>query len=237
MPSHGAAKRLNTWQSVRAEVLRRIRSGEWAPGTLIPTEHELAAELGCARATVNRALRELAESGVVERRRKVGTRVAATPAQRTTLEMPSIRNEVEASGAKYSYRLTGFITSVPTNAAMRALQINPNDEMLLIKAQYLADDEPHCCEAIWLNPRGIPPVSRELFEEQPAHEWLARNLPLTRSRLAILAEGAFGDCAVNLGVPNGTPVLAIERVIWRDTMPISFARQFYPPNHRLVSED
>lgn len=233
----GAGRRLNTWQSVRAEVLRRIRSGEWAPGALIPTEHELAAELGCARATVNRALRELADNGVVERRRKVGTRVTATPAQRTTLEMPSIRSEIEASGAEYGYRLTGFTHSVPTDAAMRALQVGAREEMILVKAQHLADGRPHCCEAIWLNPRSLPAVSRELFEEQPAHEWLARNLPLTRSRLAILAEGAGGDCAVSLGVADGTPVLVIERVIWRDAMPVSFARQLYPPRHRLISED
>lgn len=44
---------LNTWQAVQAEVLRRIRSGRWKAGQLIPTEHQLADELGCARATVN----------------------------------------------------------------------------------------------------------------------------------------------------------------------------------------
>ncbi len=233
----GAARRLNTWQSVRAEVLHRIRSGEWAPGELIPTEHELAAELGCARATVNRALRELAENGVVERRRKVGTRVTASPAQRTTLEMPSLRSEIEAAGAEYGYKLTGFALSVPTDTAMRALQVGPRDEMILVKAQHLANGRAHCWETIWLNPRNLPAVSREVFEEQPAHEWLARALPLTRSRLAIMAEGASGDCALHLGIPDGTPVLAIERVIWHEAMPVSFARQFYPPRHRLISED
>ena len=60
-------RRLNTWQAIRADVLGRIRSGEWPPGSLIPTEQMLSIEMGCARATVNRALRELADSGIIQR--------------------------------------------------------------------------------------------------------------------------------------------------------------------------
>ncbi len=82
-------RRLNTWQAIRADVLGRIRSGEWPPGSLIPTEQMLSIEMGCARATVNRALRELADSGIIQRRRKVGTRVTATTSRRTTLSLPS----------------------------------------------------------------------------------------------------------------------------------------------------
>lgn len=232
-----ASKRMNTWQAVRSEVMERIRSREWPPGELIPTEQQLAVELGCARATVNRALRELAESGIIERRRKVGTRVTATPSRRTTLEMPVIRDEIEAMGAIYDYRLTGFEYSRPTEAAMRALQVSVSDELILIKSQYLADGQPHCCEAIWLNPRALPAISRDVFTALPAHEWLARNVPLTHGRFSIMAEGASGDCARNLHVESGTPVLAIERLNWSDATPVSFSRQFYPPQHRLIAED
>ena len=228
---------MNTWQSVRSEVLERIRKREWAPGELIPTEQQLAVQLGCARATVNRALRELADSGIVERRRKVGTRVTSTPSRRTTLEMPIVRDEIEALGAEYDYRMTSYGQSKPTEAAMRALQVAASEDLILIKAQYLADGQPHCCEAIWLNPRSLPTITIEDVRNQPAHEWLARNVPLTRGRFSILAEGASGDCAHNLRVENGTPVLTVERINWSDVAPVSFSRQFYPPRHRLVSED
>lgn len=230
-------KRMNTWQSVRAVVMERIRSREWPPGELIPTEQQLAVQLGCARATVNRALRELADSGIIERRRKVGTRVTATPSRRATLDMPVIRDEVEALGQSYVYRLTSYALSTPTEAAMRALQVSATDQLILIKAQYLADDQPHCCEAIWLNPRVLPNLTRAEIETQPAHDWLARNVPLTHGQFSILAEAASGDCARNLRVEAGTPVLAIERLNWSDATPVSFARQFYPPEHRLISED
>jgi GntR family histidine utilization transcriptional repressor len=227
---------MNTWQSVRSEVLNRIRSGEWVPGQMIPTEQELSVELGCARATVNRALRELAESGVVERRRKVGTRITALPARRTTLEMPLIRQEIEAMGATYRYRLTSYGLAKPSEAAQRALHVDREDELILIRAQYLANEKPHCCEAIWLNQRHLPDFPEGDAETQPAHEWLARHVPLTRGQFAILAEGASGECARNLALEEGTPVLTIERLSWNDSLPVAFARQFYPPKHRLVSE-
>ena len=128
----GGGRRMNTWQSVRADVLDRIRSREWPPGELIPTEQELAHSMGCARATVNRALRELADSGIIERRRKVGTRVAATSARRTVLDMPAVRTEIEGMGAAYSYVLASFTTQRPTEAAARALQVPASQELVLV---------------------------------------------------------------------------------------------------------
>lgn len=232
-----AVKRMNTWQSVRAEVLERIRSREWPPGELIPTEQELAHQLGCARATVNRALRELADSGIIERRRKVGTRVSATHSRRTRLEIPVMRQEIEALGASYAYRLLSVELRPPSELAQRALQLGPGGQATQVKAQYLANGKPHCCEVIWLNPLALPAFSRADFEDLPAHEWLARNVALTHGRFSILAEGASGDCARNLQVADGTPVLTIERINWSDATPVSFARQFYPPEHRLISED
>lgn len=238
--SSGADKgrrRLNTWQAIRADVLARIRSGEWPPGSLIPTEQVLSVEMGCARATVNRALRELADSGIIQRRRKVGTRVSDTTSRRTVLSLPVIRDEIEALGARYGYQMTEWTTCLPSAAAMRALQVDGAQRLVLIKSRYLADDRPHCCEAIWLNPQALDLPEPQAFQDQPPQEWLARSLPVTQSRFSILAEGASGSCAVNLDITPGTPVMAIERVNALDALPVSFARQFYPPMHRLVLGD
>ncbi len=45
---------------IRRDVEKRILSGEWRPGHRIPYEHELMADYGCARMTVNRAISALA---------------------------------------------------------------------------------------------------------------------------------------------------------------------------------
>lgn len=57
--------------TLRDEILRGLRR----EGALLPTEHELSSTFGVSRITARRALDELADSGLVERRRRVGTRV------------------------------------------------------------------------------------------------------------------------------------------------------------------
>ena len=52
-----------------------ITSGERAFGTRLPTEQELSSQFGVSRITARRALDELAENNLVERRRRVGTHV------------------------------------------------------------------------------------------------------------------------------------------------------------------
>ena len=61
-----------SFRDVKAEILRRITQQEWVPGALLPGEVDLAAEFAVARATVNRAMRELTEEGLLERANSVG---------------------------------------------------------------------------------------------------------------------------------------------------------------------
>lgn len=54
-------------------LLEEILSGRYGTGGRLPTEHELCARLGISRTPVNRALSELADEGVLLRRRRHGT--------------------------------------------------------------------------------------------------------------------------------------------------------------------
>ena len=63
-------ERLHVYQNIKTEIREWIQTGIWKQGGLIPLEAALAKEFGCARATVNRALRELAQEGFLERRRQ-----------------------------------------------------------------------------------------------------------------------------------------------------------------------
>lgn len=58
---------------LRERLQNRILRGEWAPGTAIATEHELAAEYGVSRQTVREAIRALRYEGYVQARRGSGT--------------------------------------------------------------------------------------------------------------------------------------------------------------------
>jgi len=68
------------YAQVIAELQRRIESGEYPPGSLLPSEHQLSAEFGTARPTVVRALRELRQAGWIETEQGKGSFVRARPA-------------------------------------------------------------------------------------------------------------------------------------------------------------
>ena len=56
--------------------MQRIASGAWQPGEALPSEPELAAEIGVSQGTVRKALDEMAAQTLVVRRQGRGTYVA-----------------------------------------------------------------------------------------------------------------------------------------------------------------
>lgn len=226
-----------TWQTVRNEVLARIRSQEWSAGKLIPTEKQLASEWGCARATVNRALRDLADNGIVERRRKVGTRVSAAPSLRASRETSAIRSAIHALGAAFGYRLLQHDRIAAPSGIARQLQIANGAPVHYVNAVFLADQVPYCCLAMWLNTAALPDLDGIDLAESSAEEWLEHAVHPNHGRIAIMALPVEPGSAEVMNLRSGTPVLTIERTDWSDTTPVAFSRQSFPPGHRLVYDD
>src|SRR6266849_3514695 len=61
-------------------IQRRIESGEYPPGSLLPSEHQLSDEFGIARPTVVRALRVLRQERWIETQQGKGSFVRGRPA-------------------------------------------------------------------------------------------------------------------------------------------------------------
>lgn len=61
------------YERVKRQISEAILVGRWPPGTMLPSEVALAAQLGVAVGTVRRALVDLAAEGLISRRRKTGT--------------------------------------------------------------------------------------------------------------------------------------------------------------------
>ncbi len=70
------SKVIPAYQQIKEAILDNIHSGLWQAGQAIPPELTLAEQFGVSRMTVNRALKELSEERVLERRQGSGTFVA-----------------------------------------------------------------------------------------------------------------------------------------------------------------
>lgn len=222
------------WEHVRAEVLRRIRARHWPPGALIPGEEALAAEFGVARATVNRALRDLAEAGLLERRRKAGTRVALLPVRRATLEIPVIRRDVEARGQAYSHRLLALAPALPPVPVAGQLGWAPGLAKLWLETLHLADGKPHAFEERWLEPAVLPDPPPD-FAGISANEWLVTHVAYATGDIAFSAQAADPRAAEVMGIPAGTAVFITERTTFTAEAAITFVRLVHAPGYRLVT--
>jgi GntR family histidine utilization transcriptional repressor len=175
----------NSWQGVRAEVMRRIADGDWQPGELIPGEVDLADEFGCARATVNRALQDLADAGLIERKRKAGTRVALNPVRKVTVEVPVIRKDVEARGSRYSFALLGSRIMTPSPAITAQYGL-PDASLLGLWTLHHADHQPFALEERWVNLDVVPAIAKADLDAVSANEWLVQHMPLVAGRVLVL---------------------------------------------------
>jgi DNA-binding FadR family transcriptional regulator len=82
----GGATRAGRWRRGQAQrlvfdwLMERIQGMHFAPGTRIPTEPQLGAELGVSRSAVRDAVQRLVAMGVLEIRPGIGTFVRALSA-------------------------------------------------------------------------------------------------------------------------------------------------------------
>ncbi|WP_417726531.1 UTRA domain-containing protein [Roseovarius sp.] len=225
----------NSWQAIQDEVLRRIHAREWPPGAVIPNEADLAQEFGCARATVNRALRALAEAGTVERRRKAGTRVALHPVSRATVDIPVIRQEVSTAGKIYEYRRLSRRHAVPPLEVARRLCADRPGSCLHVTALHLASGAPFVFEDRWINLETAPTADTQDFRAMNANEWLLANVPYTHGEIRLAAEAATELEAKILGTDPGAPMFVIERLTWDHARAVTLARLCYAPGHSIVT--
>lgn len=220
------------WEDIRAEVLRRIQSREWPPGELIPSEEALAQEFGCARVTVNRALRDLSLAGMLDRRRKAGTRVTMLPVRKATLDISVIRQEVAARGQIHSARLLRQVTLVPPLPVASRMGVSGQGKLLYLETLHLADGQPFVFESRWLNPAVLPDPLPD-FATLSANEWLVTHISYTAGDIAFSADGASPREAEALGIAPGTPVFITERSTWTQDQPITQVRLAHAPGYRL----
>jgi len=223
------------FQDVRDEVMRRIEGRVWDQGALLPTEAELAEEFGCARATVNRALRELAERGVIDRKRKSGTRVATLPVRQAKLEIATARRLVEERNASYRYALVSRQMQPAPGWLASQMQLPPATEVLHLEAMHYADGQPFHFEDRWINIAAVPGSAEADYAQTPPGEWLLAAVPFSNAEVSFSATSADAALAEYLACAPGAALFQMERATWFQDAPVTFARMTFQQGYRMRS--
>ncbi|MBW9065047.1 histidine utilization repressor [Rhizobium herbae] len=223
-------------QRILGDIEDRILSGEWQPGFRIPFEVDLAEQYKCSRMTVNKALTQLAKTGLIERRRKSGSYVTQPRAQSAVLEIRDIKLEVQSLGLAYDYKLIAKARR-RSNADDRArLGLEAAAPVLDITCTHFAGSRPFCVEQRLINLAAVPDAGEEDFEEMAPGPWLLNRVPWSAAEHTIRAVAANEPVAAALGLAVGTPCLTVERRTWSNGSYITHVRLIYPgERHALVA--
>jgi len=224
-------------ERIRADVERKILSGEWPPGHRIPFEHELVAEYGCSRMTVNKVLSGLAAAGLIERRRKAGSFVARSRMQSAVLAIPDLEAEILSRGETYRYELissrrrrasSGVSFLPPAREAEDGSRAEDGLDLLELTCRHFAGDTPFVFEERLINLDAVPEAADVDFAEKPPGTWLVEHVPWTEAEHRIVAVNAGSAYGAALGVAPEAACMLVERRTWREGQTITLVRQVFP---------
>ncbi len=202
-----------------------MEQGAINPGDALPSERDLAAELGVSRVTVRKALRRLVEEGLLIQQRGAGTFVASRvdqPLSKLTSFTEDVSSRGMSPGVTWLDRSTG--TAMPEEAL--ALNLSPGAKVSRLYRIRLANGNPMCVEQATL-PRHMLPDPTVV--ETSLYATLAKlGRHPVRALQRLRAELLNMEHARLLQVAPGTPCLYIERRSFlAEGHPVEFVRSHY----------
>ena len=216
MPSASTPSFKPLYLQIKGLLEKSLEASEWGPGAAIPSEMELAVRFGVSQGTVRKAIGALAADNLVVRKQGKGTFVAThTEEQFSSFRFLRIRHD-DGHDEYPGSRLLDLKRGKAGAEVARTLEIKPGDPLVILRrvlewgGQGIVLDEITLPAALF---RGLTRARYDayhgsmygLFESQFGVRMLK-----ARERLSAIAADAAS--ALVLGVPVGSPLLAVDRV-------------------------
>jgi GntR family transcriptional regulator len=200
------------YAQVRDSFVQRLVEGTWQPGQMLPSELDLAAEIGVSQGTVRKALDALASERLVVRRQGRGTFVAEHDEARILFQFFKLRPD---SGER-SFPESRILASgrFPARADEReALDLPPRSEVVRIERTRLLAGEPVLVETLSLPATLFGALATDDVPNNLYGLYSTRfGITVSRAREKLKAIALGAEDAAALGVPPGTPALLIDRL-------------------------
>lgn len=223
------------FQRIKDHVLAHVRRGDWPQGHAVPTETQLAQWFGVSRMTVNRAMRELAQEGVVRRVQGAGTFVADAPVVAPLLEIRNIAEEIQARGHRHRSELL-LLERVPASADWaQTFERSKGDVLYRSVLVHFDNDTPIQMEDRVVNPEVAPDYVRQRFEQQTPTAYLMSVAPLQDVRFELEAVMPPPPVRAALRMTPREPALLLTRRTRSQGRVATLARMWHPASrYRLT---
>jgi DNA-binding GntR family transcriptional regulator len=201
------------YAQVIEELQRRIENGEYAPGSLLPSEHQLSAEFAIARPTVVRALRVLRDNGWIETQQGKGSFVRGRPALAGLVSARRGQAELDRDESREAGELVsvGLAAAPPRIAGL--LGTSAGENLVCRRRLVRQDGEPSELVTWWFRPEMAEETG--LVEAAPlaggVRDHLARRKGIRVDYVVeqVTARHPAAHEVKLLGITRSAPVLAL----------------------------
>ena len=203
--------------------------GTLPPGSLVPTERVLTAELGTSRTTVRQALGELVGEGRLVRRQGSGTYVAE-PKISWPLQMTSFTEQAAATGYSATTELLEAGRRRASDEVDGRLAVRPGSPVYYVERLRLVDSAPMAVETSHLSAARFPGLIARLRRGSSLYKVLAADYgvaPVAADETIETAAASPREAEL-LRTDTGAPMLVLSRHSFdADGEPVEWVRSWY----------
>lgn len=193
-----------------------IHTGLLPPGSRLDNEIDLAAQLNLSRPTMRKAMDELVRSGLLVRKRGVGTQVVSSQVRRP-LELSSLFDDLSNNGAKPTTDVLTFSHDEADDATREALHLPPGATVYHFTRLRKVAGKPLALMENWVRD-DITPLTEELLASQGLYSVLRNggvNFRLATQRIGAVVANEYQ--ATQLDAAPGSALVTMERTAVDDT--------------------
>lgn len=226
---------LPIYQRIKNTIQRKIRLGEWPPGTKIPSENQLAADLNVSRMTINRPFSELSAEGVLKRVHGLGTFVAEPPQHASLIELRSISDEIEAQGKTHRAEVLSLEETLATACTAKRLGVQVGERLFHIVLTHFQDEMPIQVEDRYVYPALVPDFMQVDFTQITPTEYLIEQIKPDEMEHIVQAVMPDSLLMSRLAIPENEPCLQLKRRTWKDNIVVTSVYLTYPSSRYDLS--
>jgi DNA-binding GntR family transcriptional regulator len=201
------------YAQVVAEIKRRIESGEYTPGSLLPSEHQLVESFGVSRPTIVKSLSALRQDGWIETQQGKGSFVRGRPALAGAERTRPAQNILELPETDLSGKLIQAGVKLAPAYVTTLLGLEQGARAFLRQRLLAENSAPVELASLWLPlelAKGTDFASPDLLGESiRCHLQARKKVRLDHAVERISARKPTGEEAGLLGVAADAPVLNV----------------------------
>ncbi|MCI8888360.1 MAG: GntR family transcriptional regulator [Hungatella sp.] len=226
---------MSLYTKIADSILEKIKSGEWVPGHMMPSEKELCAQFKVSRPTVRAALSTLVNQGYVVRVKGKGSFVSRPKVMEdTTIFIESFSKEMRARGMEIKTEVLEQRVIPSDEDVAEHLGLHPGDEVFkLSRLRYVKDsfDKGPIVYNITYIPTQYIFLQKEDFEQESLTSIFKRNhLQRRHLKKNISAVLITSRLARILGVEDGSLGILIHSVSFLEDREqvVEYTLSYYP---------